>query len=197
MKHRIPDLMHAHGAWVFLTVSVGTGAFWAQDAMLLPALLAGTAHAGAFLLVAGMLRGSGGRSAAARGGALALGGALAALALGAEPTFLVVEAFALLPALAAVAAARWLGALSVTAIAMGSLAIALAAPVAACAGGASPMRAALLALLLAPFFAWRTAAVLARLRSTSGGRRASLRDWGLREAGFAAVWSLTLAVIGS
>jgi hypothetical protein len=191
----MPDLLRAHGVWVWLAVSVASGALWAREALLVPALLAGTAHAGAFVLVASAFGRSGDARTCAKGAAIAVAASLLAVWLGAPRAFLALEALTLVPAAGALLAAGRFGPLSRPTLAAGALAVAMAAPVTACAGGVAPARAALLALLLAPFFAWRAQSVVVRPRTTSDGRRESLRARGLREAGFAAAWSLGIAAL--
>ena len=192
-KH-LPDPLHAHGAWVYLSASVAVGALAAPPDHVLPALLAGAGTTGAFM-VCGSLWGHRRRVRPLLiGAAVALCGPLLALLLGAEPVFLAFAGFAALPALAAVLFARVYGSLSLPAIVGATLAIAISAPVAASAGGMPIGRSLLLLSLLAPFFAWRTVHVRTAL-TARGPHRTSPKAAGLREARHAAVWCALVVLL--
>ena len=188
-----PNLRRAHGAWVCLTLSVAAGTLCADDDRIVPALLAGTAHVGAFQAVGGWLAGPRERAALLRGVALALGAPGAALFLGADRGFLAVSALTSIPAAGALLAAHRWGITSASALLLGSAAVAMAGPASAAAGGASLARCSLLVVALGSFFGWRALRV-ATLMRTSPKWRGSLRRLGLREAGLAAVWSIGVAL---
>lgn len=183
---QVPDPLRAHGAWVYLAVSILAGAFAAPE--LAPALLAGAASVGAFV-AAGSLAAVGRGDAAARlaAGSLLLAGAPAlALRLGADPSFLVVALVAVPPALAAAHFARADGFLSPGALGFGVAALAGAAPTAASAGGASPRMALVVLAVLAPFFFWRTWRLAKALGP--GWTRERFARQGLLESGLAIAW---------
>jgi hypothetical protein len=96
---------------------------------------------------------------------------------------------ALFPACAAAFLAARNGYHSPPALALGVCALVLAAPCAACAGGASLPGMGLLVLLLLPFFAWRTTRLGTALRRDGGLTRAALRQRGLVEALLALGWT--------
>jgi len=192
----LPDLLRAHGAWILLVGSIAAGALGADPELLVPALMAGTGHVGAFqALAAGLRPGRG--TLVIRGTLLALAAPALAVALGASTTFLLFAASALPAAGLCVLLARRFGALSLPVIATGCLAIALAAATVACAGGVEPARAALLPLVLTPFFAWRSHAAGRRILDGEAGTKQALRSLGLREAGYAALWSLAVGFLGA
>jgi hypothetical protein len=192
-----PDPVRAHGAWVYLGVSVLAGTASVGQAGMLRAVLAGTGYAGLFLLVSAVA--VPGRRRAAR---LASGLALAALAppgalaLGASPNFLAYALVAAFPAGLAVAFALRRGFLSPPALAFAVSTLSVAAPCAARAGGATPQQAWILQGMLLPFFVWRTWTVRSRLDGQSGWSRARLRAAGLREAGYALGWG-ALALVAA
>ncbi|MCA9259420.1 MAG: hypothetical protein KDA61_09485 [Planctomycetales bacterium] len=186
-----PNPLRAHGAWVYLFASIASGALVGVERGVEPAMLAGTAYAGAFLLVAALDSGMHGKlKRAILGAAVALGSAALALTWGASPDFFYVAAIATLPAAAAVALAKWRGVLSTATLLSGIATLTLSAPVAAIAGGADYLQSAALFALLFPFFSWRAARIAVPLRHGKGWNRDALRARGLREAAIAACWSL-------
>jgi hypothetical protein len=190
-----PDPLRAHGAWIYLFAAVGAGALVGDDHPVEPALLVGTGFAGVFLMAAALS--VGGRRKIRQflvGASLAILCPLAAFWLHAEPVFLLVAALALVPAAACIVAERKLGFLSKTALITGVAALAMAAPVVASAGGVSWPRTIALFGLLATFFCWRTLRVAAPLQGGGAWNRHQLRTRGLREAAFAAVWTLAVVV---
>jgi len=190
-----PDPLRAHGAWVYLFVSVGAGALLGAGRGVEPALLVGTGFAGGFLCAAALVVGARRRRRQLLVGcATAFLAPLAALALGAEPAFLVLTAGAALPAVGAVLLASRFGFLSRAAVVTGIAALVLAAPAAAVSGGASASRAAVLFLLLWPFYCWRSMRLAEPLEAGARWDRDELRARGLREAGIAALWTLAVAV---
>ncbi len=189
------DPMRAHGAWIYLFASVAAGALVGAERGLEPAMLVATGFVGAFLVTAAIARGvrRKGRQTLV-GASLAALAPLAALWLGAEPSFLVVAAIAALPAVAAVVLAKRLGFLSHAAVVMGIAALAMAAPVTAVAGGATALRSAVLFGLLWSFFCRQSLRVSAALAAGGAWDRKALRARGLREAAITAVWALVVAV---
>lgn len=180
---------------MYLVVSILAGALSEVREGFVPALLAGTSFAGVFLL------GSACAVPAARrrrrillGVPLGLVAPLLALAIGADPTFLAYAAVAVFPAGLSAWLAERDGFLSPAALASGVAALGLAAPAAACAGGADVPRTLLLGGLLVPWFLWRTVRLRKRLDTVRAGGRDSLRRAGLREAGLTVAWT-TLALL--
>jgi len=191
----MPDPIRAHGAWIYLFCSVGAGALVGAGRGVEPALLVGTGFVGGFLAAAALEVGVTRKlRQAGIGVALALLAPLAALELGAERGFLWVAAGAAIPAVGALVLSRKLGFLSRAAVATGIAALALAAPAAAVAGGASTARSALLFTLLWCFFSWRSLRVAAPLEAGGEWKPDELRARGLREAALAALWSLAVAI---
>ncbi len=194
---RIPDPARAHGAWVYLIVSVLAGALSSIGGGFLPALLAGTGFAGLFLLAS-----AGAIGIRRAGRRLALGIAMAALPpllalqLGADPAFFLYGISAILPAGLAAWFAERRGFQSPLALAFGVAALVVAAPSAACAGGATLRMSALLLGVLLPFFAWRTIRIRNLLARGGGMSRAALRAQGLREVVYAVAWTF-LAVLAA
>lgn len=190
-----PDPVRAHAAWIYLFASIASGALVGANHGVEPAMLAGTGFVGAFLVTAAISVG-----ARRKVRQILVGASLAALApvgalwLDAEPVFLAVAALAVLPAVAAVVLEKTLGFLSPTTLVVGIAALALAAPVAAVAGGASVERGALLFGLLWPFFSWRTLRVAAPLAGGAAWDREELRSRGLREAAIAGGWTVAVAL---
>lgn len=192
----LPDLLRAHGAWILLVGSIGAGALGARPELLVPALLAGTGHVGAFQALAAGLR-PGRRALVIRGTLLALVAPALAVALGAPATFLFFAASALPAAGLCVLLARRFGALSLPVISAGCLAIAMAAPTVACAGGVEAAGAVWLPLVLTPFFAWRAYSAGRRIVGGGASTKQDLRSLGLREAGYTALWSLAVGFLGA
>jgi len=189
----MPDPTRAHGAWVYLFVSIGAGAMLGAARGVEPALLIGTGFAGGFLGTAAVVVGvQRRRRQLLVGFATALFAPLVALWLGAEREFLWVAASAAIVGVAAVGLARWRGFLSRTAMITGIAALALAGPAAAVAGGAGAARATALFALIWPFYSWRSLRVGAWLEADEQPKRAEVRARGLREAAIAAVWTLTV-----
>ncbi len=192
---RHPDPVRVHGAWIYLFASVGAGALVGADHGVERPMLAGTGFVGAFLVTAALLTGvrRKGRQILV-GLLLAVLAPLAAVGVGAGREFLPIAALAAVPALTATWLGKSWGFLSRTTMVMGIAALAMAAPAAAVAGGASLPRSAVLFGLLWVFFCWRTLRLATALESEHTWDRRQLRARGLREAGIAAVWMLTVAV---
>jgi len=188
------DPMRAHGAWIYLCTSIAAGALVGANFGVEPAMLVGTSFAGAFLMLAGISVGAWRkRRQVATGLGLAVFATLGALAFHANPQYLLVTGLAAVVALCTVFLARRYGYLAYVTMLFGVAALAMAAPVAAVAGGATIGRAALLFCLLWPVYSWRT--FLVATEFTSGNCTAiQLRARGLREAGVAALWSLVVAL---
>ncbi len=195
---RMPDPRRVHGAWVYLFAATGAGALVGSGAGVLPALLAGTTFAGLFLLAVTLAIGlRGGHGPWAVGLGLSLLAPSSASWLGAQRDFLWTAFAAVLPAVVALAFALRHGWLAPSALACGVLALTLAAPAAARAGGASWSRALALFATLLVFFEWRTLRIALSLRPGSrieGLNAQALRAQGLREAGLALAWT-TLSVV--
>lgn len=194
---RMPDAARAHGAWVYLALSILAGALTSIGQGTVPALLAGIGYAGVFLTASAAALGPGRRrKRLVLGILLASVPPSAALLLGADPLFLAFAPIAAFPAAASGWFALHSGFHSPLALAFAVTALALAAPSAACAGGTSPKLGWLLLALLAPFFVWRTWRLSALLERQSGWTKQRLRRMGLLEAGFAVTWTAAaLAVV--
>jgi hypothetical protein len=190
---QIPDPLRAHGAWVYLIVSILAGVLTVTDRGLAPALLAGSGFVGVYVLASSLAIAR--RRAAlvrmALGLLVAIGSPLLALAQGADPRFLMISLVAFPPVLCAAYFASRQGFLAPGALAFGVTALVVSAPVAASAGGASPRSALLLLATLVPFFFWRTWRLARALGP--GWTRERFERRGLRESGLAAAWA-TLAV---
>jgi hypothetical protein len=197
LRRRAPDPARAHGAWVYLAVSVLSGVLCTHGRGVLAASCVGLALVGVFLLASGLaIHPKPARSRVALGLALAAGGTLGALALGADRMFLVYAGTAAFPAGAAAWLGQRFGFQSVPALVFAAVTLAVAAPAAACAGGADARLGLLLFALLAPFFAWRTWRTRNTLRAQQGWDRAALKRLGLREAAFAVSWmALAIATV--
>jgi hypothetical protein len=197
LSRRIPDPLHAHGAWVYLGVSVLAGALTGVRQGVVPAILAGTGFAGVFL-AAGAL---GTRDPRRRAGRLVLGGLLAiaaplgAIALSGNAWFLAYGLVAIPPAATAGYLGERAGYRSSLALAFAVTALVVAAPSSACAGGAAPLRSWLLFALLAPFFAWRVWRTGRLIHEKRGWTRPRLRAQGWREAAYAAAWTAAAVLV--
>ncbi len=197
LARRIPDPARAHGAWVYLGVSVLAGALAVAGQGFVPALLAGLGYAGVFLLTsaAALVPRPTWRRRAVSGLLLATGAPWAAIAAGADPAFLAYALVALFPA----ALAGWFGVRrgfqSPLALCFAVAALAVAAPSAACAGGGTAREGWLLGLLLTPFFVWRTWRLRRALDARRVASRAELRRTGLVEAALAAAWTALAIVV--
>jgi hypothetical protein len=190
----MPDPARAHGAWVYLISAVLAGVLVGAKSGPLPASLVGIGFAGLFLCSSAFAVGfERGWKRFLIGGALGVAGPGLALRLGADPMFLAYGALAVFPVAASAFFASKNGFLSVQALAFGVMALALAAPSTACAGGVNTTRTLLLVGLLTPFFVWRAIAIRLRL-NTGKWKGPALRRAGLREAGYTAAW--TVLVIG-
>jgi hypothetical protein len=192
---RVPDPAKAHGAWVYLVLSVLAGTLAAPDRGFLPALLVGIGFAGIFLCASALAL-VGKRGMAPRLGAgvfLAVGGPGAALYLGASPSFFAFSLVALGPAALSGYFAEKYGFTSEEAVSSAVVALVVAAPSSACAGGASIGAGILLLALLAPFFAYRTWKVRQVITNEKGWTKSKLKKQGWTEALYGIGW--TLAVV--
>jgi len=187
---RVPDPAKAHGAWVYLVLSILAGTLTATGRGLLPAFLVGVGFAGVFLCASAVAlvgkRGMTTRLAA--GLLLAVVGPGAAVYLGASPSFFAFSLVALAPAALAGYCAEKSGIMSPQAMAFAVVALVVAAPSSACAGGASVGAGLLLLVLLAPFFAYRTWKVRNAITSQSGWTRSKLKKQGLSEVLYGMSW---------
>lgn len=194
-----PNPARAHGAWIYLLLSVASGVLLAVDQEIRYAVLVGAGFVGAFLAAAALSVPSrrSGRLVWFGAGTAAAGPAVA-LWFEADSRFLIVGGLAALLGGGAILLEKWFGFLSFTALAVGLAALAIAAPVSAIAGGAGLGRGAALFAFLWPFFCWRTFRIAAPLQSGEVWNRHALKARGLREAAIAAAWSLgvTMALRG-
>ena len=192
---KIPDPLRAHGAWVYLIVSILAGALTAPGSGYGPALLAGGGLLGAF--VTGSSLAAGGRRAVvarlALGLPLTIGALLLASRLGADRLFPFMSLLAIPPGLLAAWYANAQGFLSPGALAWGVTALAVAAPTAATAGGASPRSALLVLAFLVPFFYWRTWMLAWALRR--GWTRQRFQRQGLIESALAVAWAAVAVAV--
>jgi hypothetical protein len=187
---RVPDPAKAHGAWVYLILSILAGTLTATDRGFLPALMVGVGFAGAFLCTSALAlvgkRGMAGRLIT--GLLLAVAGPGIALYLGASPSFFAFSLAALGPAALAGYCAEKHGIVSPQAMAFAVVALVVAAPSSACAGGASVKTGLLLMILLAPFFAYRTWKVRSAIASGKSWTRSQLKKQGWLEILYGLGW---------
>ncbi len=193
---RMPDPAGAHGAWVYLALSILAGALTALGKGFLPALLAGVGFAGIFICASALaLLGKPGMGKRlAKGLPLAILAPVVALYLGAPPTYLGYSLVALFPAALSGYYAETHGFASAGALSFAVAALVLAAPSAACAGGVSLHTNLFLLLFLTPFFAYRTWIVRDAITNTKGWTKAKLKRQGYMEAAYGVGW--TLLVVG-
>lgn len=186
----MPDPARAHGAWVYLILSILAGTLTATDRGFLPALMVGVGFAGAFLCTSALalVRKRGMVSRLITGLLLAVAGPGIALYLGASPSFFAFSLAALGPAALAGYCAEKHGIASPQAMAFAVVALAVAAPSSACAGGASVKTGLLLMIFLAPFFAYRTWKVRNAIISEKGWTRSQLKKQGLVEVLYGVSW---------
>ena len=193
----LPDPARAHGAWVYLVLSALAGVLSSIGAGALAATGAGLGYSGAFLAAS---------SFAAReprdrrrrlflGLFLGLAGPGLSLAAGASPFFLVLGLVALGPtALAGYFGSRK-GFQSAPALGFAIAALAVAAPSAACAGGATLGQALLLLVLLGLFFTWRGLRLRAQLARHEVSGKKAIQAAGLREALLGTIWTLLVVAL--
>lgn len=196
VERSAPDPARAHGAWVYMGMSVLAGAASAGGRGWLAALFAGIAFIGVFLVASALaLYPRRWKRRFLAGGGLALAACAIGFRLGADPWFIVYASIAVFPAGAAVWFATRDGVRSPIALAFAVVALTASAPAAACAGGADPALGWLLVLFLAPFFVWRTWTVRKHLAARKGLNRRELRRIGLQEALIAALWTALALVV--
>ncbi len=118
-----------------------------------------------------------------------------AISIGANPVFFVVGSLAALPGLLGAYLAYRLGFQSLPALTFFVGALALAAPCAAVAGGASYVCAFGLLILLLPFFCWRTVEVRKSLSLGGSGGRQGLKRVGMRESAYATLWTFFVVTV--
>ena len=190
LKLKAPDPAKAHGAWVYLAISIVAGVLSAARFDMLTALLAGTAFLGVFVLSSAFaVYPRRWLSRLSTGLAILLISVSCGFALSLEPMSLAYGTVAVFPA----SAAAWLGFRhgfqSAGALSFAVVTLVVAAPASMCAGGAPHHLGLLLLVMLAPFFAWRTWHTREALRESSGWTRAKLRALGWREAAIALLWT--------
>jgi hypothetical protein len=191
LRRHPPDPARAHGAWVYLIVSILAGVLSARGHGSIAALCAGLGFVGVFVCVSALaVRPKPWRLRFGSGLTFALASTVTGLLLGADPMFLVYAMVALFPISASVWFAMQQGFQSAPALAFAVVGLAVAAPAAACAGGTSPGLGLMLLGLLGPFFAWRTWHTRVALREGRDWDRVKLRRLGLKEALFAAAWTV-------
>ncbi|MCA9211759.1 MAG: hypothetical protein KDB27_01745 [Planctomycetales bacterium] len=189
------DPQRFHGAWIFLCESVAAGALVGAQFGVEPALLVGTAGAGAFLVIAALSAGFHGRlRQLVTGGMLLVVSSCLALLMAADSRFISIGAIALTLAMITVVFARRRGFLSTPVLALGVAAITMIAPMTAVAGGASLSLAVILFVILWLFFFWRTTRVVTLIADRSAWNAELLRARGLREAAITASFTLIAAV---
>ncbi len=194
---RVPDPAKAHGAWVYLVLSVLAGTLAAPNRGFLPAFMVGIGFAGVFLCASALaLVGKPGMlPRLGTGLLLALGGPGAALYLGASPSFFAFSLVALCPAALSGYFAEKRGIMSEEAMGSAVVALVVAAPSSACAGGASIGAGVLLLALLAPFFAYRTWKVRQVIANEKGWTKSKLKKQGWTEALYGISWTLAVVLI--
>ncbi|MEW6071233.1 MAG: hypothetical protein AB1726_01385, partial [Planctomycetota bacterium] len=114
---------------------------------------------------------------------------LLAVELGANPAFFAYGLAAVFPAGLSAWVAEKRGFQSPLALSLAVCALVVAAPSAACAGGARWRESFVLLALLVPFFVWRTLTIRRFVGAQKGLARADLRRIGQREAVFAVGWT--------
>jgi len=192
LHRQIPDPIQAHGAWVYLVVSILAGALTGMRGGFLPALLSGVGFAGIFL-AAGALGTRDMRRRVKRlivGTHLAAAAPVLAISLGGDVMFLAYGLVAVLPAAIAGYLGERQGHRSSWALGFAVTSLVVAAPSSACAGGATPMQSWLLFALLAPFFAWRIWRTRRTILEQRGWTRSRLKAQGWREAALALGWTV-------
>lgn len=195
LGRKAPDPLRAHGAWVYLVTSILAGVLAVLGRGELAALCAGLGFVGVYLVASALaVYPRPWRGRLALGLALGLGATGLGLALGGNPLWLVYASIAVGPAGASAWFAQRYGYLAPPALAFGVAALVVAAPAAACAGGADAHVGWLLLGMLGPFFAWRTWRTRTKLAGP-GWTRARLRRLGLREAGIAVTWTALALVV--
>ena len=198
LPRNMPDPARAHGAWVYLIVSVLAGALSVAGQGFMPALFAGVGYVGIFLLASSVALWPRPRwrRRFASGFLLAAGAPVLALLLDGDPSFFAYALIAAFPAGAAVWFSVRQGFQSPVALCFAVAALVVAAPSAACAGGGSAQVGWMLVLLLTPFFLWRTWSIRSTLTKNKSWTRDQLRKQGMREAGIAVIWTaLCVALI--
>ncbi|MBW2493197.1 MAG: hypothetical protein JRE43_00455 [Deltaproteobacteria bacterium] len=187
---RVPDPARAHGAWAYLILSILAGTLTATGRGFVPALLVGVGFAGVFLCAssAALVGKRGMASRLAAGLLLAIVGPGTAVYLGASPSFFAFSLVAIAPAALAGYCAEKSGIMSPQAMAFAVVALAIAAPSSACAGGASATTGLLLLILLAPFFAYRTWVVRDAITTQAGWTRSKLKKQGMTETLYGLGW---------
>lgn len=195
-KLKAPDPARAHGAWVYLVISILAGVLTSARFDMSTAFFAGVGFLGVFVCASSFA------NPAVRNWkrfSIGLGiiatCALAGIASGADPMFLAYGAIAVFPA----AASAWFGFRhgfqSGPALAFAVATLVVAAPASSCAGGAPHALGLLLLGLLAPFFAWRTWCTRQTLRSHGGWTRQQLKALGWKEAALALGWTAVALTI--
>ncbi|MHC5210821.1 MAG: hypothetical protein ACYTG2_08900 [Planctomycetota bacterium] len=197
LTRHMPDPARAHGAWIYLAVSILAGSLSVAGQGFLPALLAGVGYAGLFLLVsaAALMPRPAWRRRCAAGLVLTSGAPALALLLDADPRFFAYALVAMFPAGIAAWFAVRRGFQSPLALCFAVAALAVAAPAAACAGGGTAREGWLLGLLLTPFFVWRTWRIRVSLDKHPAPGRTALRRQGLRESGLALAWTVAAVTL--
>lgn len=194
--HRHLDPRQFHGAWIFLCESTAAGALIGESHGVERAMLVGTACSGAFLVFAAVATGMSGKTRQWQmGTCLAIGLSLIALLLQSDARFLCIAGMAAILASVTIVLAKYRGFLSPIVLAMGVGALALTAPASAVAGGANPMRAALLLAMLWALFYWRSLRVASLVADGLPWNTALLRQRGLREAALTAMGTLFIAIL--
>lgn len=189
-RRAAPDPARAHGAWVYLAVSIAAGALAAGARGAVAAISAGLAFVGVFLVASALaIHPRPWKRRFALGAGMALGASATGVALADDPTFLAYASIAMFPAAASVWFAARGGVLAPPALAFGVLALVVSAPATACAGGASPLLGLALFAWLAPFFVWRTLKVRTRMAAGEPLSRRALKRIGLKEATLALGWT--------
>lgn len=196
-KLKAPDPAKAHGAWVYLVISIVAGVLSAARFDPATACLAGLAFLGVFLAASSLAsypKRWRGRFFA--GLALVATCVASALLFGSNPLFLAYGAVAVFPAAAAAWFAFRHGFQSAGALSFAVVTLVVVAPASLCAGGAPHFLGLLLLALLAPFFAWRTWCTRQALRASHGWTRGQLRALGWREAAIALGWTtFSIAIV--
>ncbi len=187
---KMPDPARMHGAWVYLIASILAGVLSSVGEGALPALLTGLGFAGIFVAASAFalkdpkkkfLRGFSGYLLAGLAPILAL-------QAGADPRFFLYGFLAIPPAALSGYFAERGGFRSPGALGFAVTAVVVAAPSAACAGGADTHWNWLLFVLLVPFFFWRTVKLRRGLEARKDWNRSRLRRAGYKEAALAVAW---------
>ncbi|PIE22266.1 MAG: hypothetical protein CSA62_13240 [Planctomycetota bacterium] len=194
--HRVPDPLRAHGAWVYLGLSVLAGLVLALPHHPVSSLAVGGIAVAGFILAGALARKRHKQRRLLISGILLLASTLLLFSRPIEPRVLAYAVPATLLLLVTAMLARRKGFFAPSTLACGVMLLALAAPACARAGGAPRVPSLLLLALLAPMFAWRCFHVRTGMLRGKISPKIGLRRVGMREAAVGLAWTtLSLAAL--